>query len=499
MSITDSEIFSFNAQQLIDRQNIEEIYEEEPEERDRLITAVFLRADEIEKAQHIKGYKTRIMQTFSAFNRAVKELEADYTRQQAIENAEIPLRINAAGKPETTIDNFYLILQNDEHFSGIRFNLLSGTLEKEINEKCELWTDADDAEARRYIEKKYRIHSKEKYIDALNIIAKENSYHPIRQIIESIEWDGESRIYKFLNKWAKCEDTPYTREVSRLIFAGGIHRIYNPGCKFDVVPVLIGTKQGEGKSTLISWLALDDKFFSEVKNFDNEKGAEAIEGSWICEIPELAAMNKTTAETVKAFISCKDDKRRMKYARHTESKPRQCIFIGSTNSSQFLKDKTGNRRFFPITVRQNGFDLYEHEEECKEYIKQCWAEAKVLYDNRQLEPFENRNIISEIRAEQAEATEEDYRIGLIEDYLSTQTLVCILEIHEKALEHEQDHTKPTARETAEISQILINLGWERGRNTTHKEKYGGKYGRQRWYSKAEEPPKRQEKDYIEVF
>ena len=155
------------------------------------------------------------------------------------------LDCDGRGLPLCTTDNFLKIIENDNKFKGLKFNLLTYSPEQERDGQNERWTDADDAETRRYIEKTYHVHSVQKCDDALRIVFARNQYHPVRNIINALEWDGVSRIYDFLHIWTKCEDTPYTREVSRLIFAGGIHRLYNPGCKFDDMPVLIGTKQGQ--------------------------------------------------------------------------------------------------------------------------------------------------------------------------------------------------------------------------------------------------------------
>ncbi len=153
----------------------------------------------------------------------------------------------------------------------------------------------------------------------------------------------------------KAEDNEYTREVSRLIFAGGIHRLYSPGCKFDDVPVLIGTSQGEGKSTIVRWLAIHDDHFTEVTEIDGQKGVEQLEGAWICEIAELLALTKAKEqEAVKSYIARLKDKYRKPWGKNTDELPRRCIFIGTTNNEQFLRDKTGNRRFYPVKVNSKG-------------------------------------------------------------------------------------------------------------------------------------------------
>jgi predicted P-loop ATPase len=309
-----------------------------------------------------------------------------------------------------------------------------------------------------------------------------NQYHPIRDLVDGFEWDGQERIPHFLHTWTKCEDTAYTREVSRLIFSGGIHRLFSPGCKFDDMPVLIGTKQGEGKSTLVRWLALSDDYFSEVNEFEGQRGIESLEGAWICEVSELLAMTKTKEqEAVKSFLTRLNDRYRMPFDKRVTDHPRQCLFIGTTNKEQFLTDKTGNRRFYPVKVNQSGYDLFEHEAEIKEYIRQCWAEAKAKLDVGEMKPYADRDLVAVIREMQAAAVEDDYRVGMIEDYLEERTEVCVLEIWQNALKM-GEFSKPSKKDSTEIALILQGFdGWEK----QPKVKRFANFGVQKWWRKGE--------------
>ena len=409
---------------------------------------------------------------------------ADDWREQYAKEKEkergFPLALDGRGNVMPTTDNILQIVQNDPKFTGLKFNLLTYAPEQERAGKTEKWTDADDAEARRYIELRYKIHSVQKTDDAFRIVFAQNEYHPVRDMVNSFAWDGKSRIGEFLCKWTKCEDTPYTREVSRLIFAGGIHRLYNPGCKFDDMPVLIGTRQGEGKSTLVRWLALRDEYFTEVNEFEGQRGIEAVEGAWICEVSELLAMTSAREqEAVKSYLTRLNDRYRMPFDKRVTDHPRQCVFIGTTNKEQFLTDKTGNRRFYPVKVLQSGYDLFDHETEIKEYIRQCWAEARVLWERGEIHPYADRALIAEIRQKQEDATEDDYRIGLIEDYLDGKTEVCVLEIWKKALKG-NEFSSPSKKDSQEISIIMQSMqGWERAK----KVKRFAEYGVQRYWVK----------------
>ena len=185
--------------------------------------------------------------------------------------------------PETTISNFLTIFRHDKTFSGLTFNVMSGRAERVCDTGRREWNAADDSWSRGYIERVYGIHSQSKWQDAFIQMQQERRFHPLQKLVGSVPWDGIPRCERFLIDWMKAEDTPYNREVSRLLFAGGINRLYDAGCKFDCVPVLIGG-QGSGKSTLCHWLALEDSFYNSINTIEGQKGAEGIQGVWVCEI-----------------------------------------------------------------------------------------------------------------------------------------------------------------------------------------------------------------------
>ena len=459
---------------LLKQENIYAIQAEPAEIREQLKALYFAQLDKLKASKEVRE---QIKRMFKAFDVAEKEMAEAYAREYAKGNSSIHLAFDGKGRPLSTIDNFLLILRNDKEFESLRFNQLSHSPEHVVNGKLERWQDKDDSRARFYIEQKYKIHSREKLDDALRILFAEREYHPIKQIIESVKWDGAPRIQTLFSKWLKCGDTPYVREVTRLVFAGGIHRLYDPGCKFDDVAVLIGTRQGEGKSTFARWLAIKDEFFTEVTEIEGQKGIEAIEGAWICEIAELLAVTKTKdVEAVKSYITKLVDRYRRPFDRRTTDHKRQCVFIGTTNKEQFLTDKTGNRRWYPIKVNSSGYDLHDHKDEIQADILQAWAEAKHLYDEGKLSPYADRSLLSDIRAQQEKAVEDDYRVGMIESYVENKTKVCVMELWQDALD--SGYTKPTRRESNEITLILQSIGgWERGRVERHP-----KFGNQMfWY------------------
>ena len=391
---------------------------------------------------------------------------------------DLPLIKDDKGRVMATIDNFATILRQDPEYADIRYNMLTTVPER----NGEKWTDTDDSWMRGDIEARYGIHSKDKLQDAFNVVMRERQYHPVRDIIDNVTWDGVSRIHTLLTKWLKCEDTPYTREVSRLIFAGGTHRTYNPGCKFDDMAVLIGS-QGSGKSTFARWLALRDKFFAELQSFEGKESMETLDGKFILEVSEMAAFARARdAETIKGFVSRTSDYYRKAYGHRADDYPRQCIIIGTGNHPQFIADKTGGRRFYPIITHSDGYDLFDHEEEVRHDIEQCWAEAKYLYDNKLLEPFASRSLVAQIRAVQAEASEDDYRVGMVEAFLTHKTETCIKELWCQALGNEERNPNPTRRDSNDLTAIMEALpGWRRSSVSRR----FGSYGVQRVWEKTE--------------
>lgn len=391
--------------------------------------------------------------------------------------------------------NFLTILETDETLKGLWLNEFTGVPEKTVDGERKLWRDVDDNITQIYIEEKYNIWDIPKMRAAISIKFENNKKNPLKELIEATKWDGVSRIHTFLPKYCKCEDSAYTRETSRLIFAGGIHRAYTPGCKFDDVVILSG-EGGTGKSTLIKWLALSDEFFGEIESMDGQVGSEAALASWIIEISELTALKTQKGnEKIKGFLTRQVEKYRQPYERHMSAIPRSCIFIGTTNEDQYLTDKTGNRRFYPVQMKSKLNDLLLREEEIKADICQCWAEALVKMNTEELKPYMNYSLIDVVREKQEEALEDDYRVAMIEKYLISVEEVCVMSIWENALFETQK--KPTQKESVDIGRIMNGFtDWEKVKHVKP-----GRYGRPRgWkYTKTEEIKKKLDEEEQNLF
>lgn len=406
--------------------------------------------------------KTEFKKTLKAFKEKEKNYNKSEVKHELTKQGTVPLKFDGGKNPQLTIENFLSILENDPLLKDyLLYNELSNAPECISSGEIRRWKDEDDSWLRGYIEQNYCIYSPQKLDDALRVRFNQRRYHPVREKIQSITWDGKLRIKRFLIEWLKVDDCPYSEEVSRLIFAGGIHRAFNPGCKFEDMAVLIGKKQGEGKSTIIRWLAMDDKFFREVNEIDGQRGVEAVEGGWICEVSELLALKRTKeVEAAKSYFSRQTDTYRKPYDKRVTENPRQCIFIGTTNTAEFLTDKTGNRRYYPVECSSSGRDLFEHKAEIQEYIEQCWAEAYALYQKGELPPVLDKSILPEAQYRQESALEDDYRVGMVKAYLDGKSegeSVCIIELWQEAL---GESFKPTRKDSNELALIMQSApGW----------------------------------------
>lgn len=384
-----------------------------------------------------------------------------------------------------TIANFIRLMEN--HYGDkLRLNEMTGKPEYwDRNRKTwREWTDAEESRMKAYFESTYGMYSQNKLTDALLIYFQNHKVNPLLDILNDLEWDGKPRVEHFLHDVMKCEDSDYTRECSRLIFAGGVHRAYNPGCKFDDMIVLIGG-QGAGKSTIVRWLNIDEQFYQEIKTISGKEGIEAIRGVWIGEVAELMAMTRVKeAEAVKAYITSQKDSYRPPYQKNVQTIPRRCVFIGTTNNPQFLTDKTGNRRFYPVICNSDGYKLLAAEPQIRAYIRQAWAEAIHRYKEGNLQPFARKEVLDQIRAAQEAAMEDDWRIGAIEQYLedtkkAPNSTVSVIELWHKALQ-EPDESKPTRSDSIAITQILEGMPEWKKSNA----KINTAWGRQKCFKKV---------------
>lgn len=332
------------------------------------------------------------------------------------------LDVDKNGNIKNSLNNLILILKNDPNLKGIVFNQFSDSLEIKGSvpwkHPSQFWRDADDAQLVSYVDLTYGTFSARNYEIAVTKVADDRSYHPVREFLRNLpEWDGVLRVDTLLVDYLGAEDNEYVRAVTRKTLVAAISRVMHPGCKFDNMLVLNGP-QGIGKSTLIA--KLGGEWFSDSLHLADTKdktAAEKLQGYWIVEIGELAGLRKAEVDTLKGFLSKQNDIYRASFGRRATPHLRQCIFVGTTNAENgYLRDTTGNRRFWPVRTPGNGskkiWDITNDE------VLQIWAEAKHYYKAGET-LYLNMNLAEMAEKEQRAAMETDEREGMIREYLDT--------------------------------------------------------------------------------
>jgi predicted P-loop ATPase len=288
----------------------------------------------------------------------------------------------------------------------------------------DLWSDSHDHAIRTVLEAPnrqggYGLKVSDRDLRAAtDIVAHEHAFHPVRDHLLSLKWDGVKRIERLFVDYLNTEDTAYHRMTAAMFLTGAVARVMEPGHKFDFVPILEGM-QGKKKSTFAATLSGNDAWFSELEgDFHDAKGmVEKMQGSWILEIPELQGFSKSDVTIIKGFISRRSDKVRLAYAKRASVFHRQCVFIGSTNESQYLRDETGNRRFWPIYCNVDKIDIDRLAEERDD----LWAEAVAVYQEmRRQQPYGTLPLYLSDKAAEEEAAlhQEDRRLETQEEGLT---------------------------------------------------------------------------------
>ena len=236
------------------------------------------------------------------------------------------------------------------------------------------WSDADDAGLRDYIERFLGFRSREVIDDAFLQAAERQSFHPVRDYLNSLSWDGVPRLDTLYIDYFGAEDEEYIRAVARKALVAAVARVMNPGVKFDTMSTICGG-QGIGKTTFVQ--RLGGPWSNTIESFDGKEAAEGLQGVWLVEVGELSALQRSDLEIIKGFLTKTVDRYRAPYARRSKAHPRQCIFFGTTNSSDYLRDPTGNRRYWPIDAGAGKPKKSVFEDLIKAEVDQIWAEAVV--------------------------------------------------------------------------------------------------------------------------
>lgn len=377
------------------------------------------------------------MQEFASKDRNVKLLMARERQQSAADDfgeVELPeeytdewkvdLEYTKSGKLISNISNIILILENDpalagkiahDQFSG--FDAVRGGLP--WNPKATSWTDRDDANLRVWLERNYDITGKEKIADAMTAILTRHSYHPVRDYLDGLTWDGKPRLERLIIDYIGAADTEINRIMTRKHFIAAVGRIYQPGIKYDQCLIMTGP-EGVGKSTLLS--IMGGKWFNDsITTTEGKEGMDQLRRSWIIELGELSSIKRSDVESVKAYLSKCVDIYRAAYDRRAAEHPRQCVFCGTTNETHFLKGDTGNRRFWVIAIEPglrkypNWYDAILADRD------QLWAEA-VHYWKQGEKLCLDESLEAQVRQMQEEYNDDsdDPITGMLNNFLDTK-------------------------------------------------------------------------------
>ena len=422
------------------------------------------------------------------------------------------LRYDDNGRVKPTLDNMLKILVHDQALSGrIAYDrfasryVAKGALPWNMTPGTRLWTDADDAGLRWYLENKYEVTGRDKVQDAMIMCAEQNGFNEVLDYLKSLKWDGVPRLDTLFIDYLGAEDNVYTRAVARKSLTAAVARAYEPGCKYDTMPILVG-RQGAGKSTLIR--TIGKKWYADgLSTFEGKEAAESIQGKWIIEAGEMAGYTRAEENASKQFLSRQVDVFRQAYGRRTQEYPRRCVFFGSSNQYEFLKDITGNRRFWPIDIEaqkptKNVYVNLPGE------VDQIWAEAVVRYKNGESLIIEDNEAALKIAETAREAhMESNSKQGLINEFLLQKVpknwntmsrtarrtfltmgshtpdeeleyrdRICAVEVWYECFGQDPARMKKT--DTREINQILMDSLYTEGGSKVMR---FGEYGKQRGF------------------
>lgn len=302
-------------------------------------------------------------------------------------------------KAKATAMNFREIFSNDPNISGLvaydEFQQAivfakKPTWKKDNSCIGEMWQDSDDSHLRVYLRETYQELAHEKMTDDyLTVCAHEKSFHVVKDFLADLpKWDGKKRAEEIFIKFLKVEDTPYAREVTKKFLLAAMSRIYHPGCNFQSALVLQGA-QSIGKSYVFE--RLGSKWHTTLSdNVDDPHAIDALQNSWIVEMKEFSAARKADVNALKSFIERSADNRRTAYARRAQILKRHCVFAITVNDNQFLRDQTGNRRFWILKCQSKMFEIVEGLTD--EYIQQVWAEVKQIYAETFANGFDDKKL-----------------------------------------------------------------------------------------------------------
>lgn len=370
-------------------------------------------------------------------------------------------------------ENFVRVIEGDPALKGkIRYNTMSYNPEyfgqlfwHADGDLHGQWTDTDDSNLISYLDVNYGLSKDSAYVHAFNIITSRYHYNPVIEWLESLpEWDGKSHIENLMPDYLGTDKTPYNTAALKLHMVAAINRVYEPGCKYDHVLVLVGP-QGSFKTTFCERLAVHaDWYDGNFCTIDGNQAVERLSGKWILEMAELLAVKKQKdVEAFKAFVTATaDNNYRQPYGRRPKDRLRQCVFCATTNDYEFESDLTGNRRYMPVRVavtKPLKNIMSPDQASVRQDFALAWAEALHIYKTQHPALELRKEHALSLQREQDRYLEEDPYLGAISEYLDRSLgRECVQSIWEKALHYDGHPTKPEAKRIIQLVREKIK-GW----------------------------------------
>lgn len=314
------------------------------------------------------------------------------------------------------------------------------------------WTDHADKLAAIWLQRsKWRLEvGYELVASSIEAVARKNSFHPLRDKLSALVWDGNSRVDTWTTKYLGADDTLVHATMGARWLLGAVRRAFEPGSQMDAALILEGA-QGLGKSTALRVLSLGF-FTDELSDVGSKDAAMQLHGNWIVEIAELDAISRADAAKVKAFLTRRTDKYRPPYGRHVEEHPRQCVFAGSVNHSDYLKDETGGRRFWPLACQRIDLEALRRDAE------QLWAESVQRYRDGEASYIDDAAIAAEIASHTSQRYQRDVWDDVVRAYAQVRESVSVAE----CLEHVGvERSRWSQNDSNRVAKILKAHGYVR--------------------------------------
>ena len=381
------------------------------------------------------------------------------------------LQVNDRGKPEGSAINIATALEKAPGLAGMlgfdefeqKTLVLRAPPWNKGRFEVRQWSDADDTELLLWLQSNgLPVRAVTSVADTARMIAKRHSFDPLADYLNGLEWDGSPRLEAWLVTYLGAEPTKLNRAISRAFLISAVARGLRPGCQVDHV-LTLESPQGIGKTETVR--TLGGKWTQEnLPDLHSKDGIAALAGAWIVELSELAAMGRSEVEAVKSFISRRVDRYRPAYGRHVVEQPRRCVFIATTNEGQYLRDRTGNRRFWPVKCSEIDLDALREDRD------QLFAEAVAAYRNGEAWHFTDPETIKAAEVEQLARVEHDPWTADIASFIlgksqtTTSEILGMLDV---------PRGRSSAPQAKRIAGIMRELGWQKHEDQSQR-RDGGK-------------------------